>query len=233
MQIDYSKAKYFLNGIAETGVPKEFSMAVQSFLNMENLYASAVREITTKLETLNDEFKISRSQSPIHQIQTRVKTPKSIIEKMLRKNYPLNIETVKEKLDDIAGVRIICPYVDDLYMIASILTGQDDIELIRESDYIKTPKPNGYRSLHLVVRVPVFLSKRTEKVKVEVQLRTIAMDFWAALEHDLVYKLRGRTTREMMRELKDCADVIARTDERMQRLHDILESERNSTSLEA
>jgi putative GTP pyrophosphokinase len=125
------------------------------------------------------------------------------------------VESAKTNLTDIAGVRIICSYIDDIYLIADLLTSQDDIEVIRRTDYIKNPKPNGYRSLHLIVTVPVFLSDRTELVKVEVQIRTIAMDFWASLEHELTYKLTGKKTKAVLKELKECADVIAETDNRM------------------
>ena len=195
---------------------------VRALLAVENIYAGAAREISTKLENLNDEFRFTMDRNPIHSINTRIKTPKSISDKLKRKGYDLNFESAKENLDDIAGVRVICSYINDIYMIADSLTGQDDITLIRKIDYIKEPKPNGYRSLHLVVTVPVFLHKRTEIVKVEVQIRTIAMDFWASLEHDMVYKFPGGKTDEMERELKDCADVISDTDSRMQKLYDAI-----------
>ena len=132
------------------------------------------------------------------------------------------MESARENLTDIAGIRVICSYIDDIYMIAGLLVSQDDIELIRTTDYIKSPKPNGYRSLHLIVTVPVFLSDRTERVKVEIQIRTIAMDFWASLEHELAYKLEDGKTEAIAEELKACADVIADTDRRMQALHDIV-----------
>jgi putative GTP pyrophosphokinase len=195
---------------------------VRAILAVENVYAGAAREISTKLENLNDEFRFTMDRNPIHSINTRIKTPKSISDKLKRKGYDLNFESAKENLDDIAGVRVICSYINDIYMIADFLTGQDDITLIRKADYIKNPKPNGYRSLHLVVTVPVFLHKRTEIVKVEVQIRTIAMDFWASLEHDMAYKFPGGKSEEITRELKDCADVISGTDARMQKLYDMI-----------
>jgi putative GTP pyrophosphokinase len=158
-------------------------------------------------------------RNPIHQIKTRVKTPKSIIDKLIRKGYELSVESARENLNDIAGIRVICSYIDDIYMIADLLTSQDDIELVETTDYIRNPKPNGYRSLHLIVTVPVFLSQRTERVKAEIQIRTIAMDFWASLEHELAYKISIPGSKDISDELKSCADVIASTDSRMQSLY--------------
>jgi putative GTP pyrophosphokinase len=186
---------------------------------VENTYLSAAREIATRLENLNDELKVTMDRNPIQQIKTRVKTPKSIMDKLLRKGFDVSVESAKENLDDIAGVRVICPYIDDIYLLAELLMSQADIDLLRKSDYIKSPKSNGYRSLHLVVTIPVFISKGTIRVKVEIQIRTIAMDYWASLEHDLVYKLAEVKTDNVVKELKDCADIIAQTDARIQKLY--------------
>lgn len=221
-EIDYSSARCLYDGVPENMPDLDAAEMVRALLAVENVYAGAAREISTKLENLNDEFRFTMDRNPIHSINTRIKTPKSISDKLKRKGYDLNFESAKENLDDIAGVRVICSYINDIYMIADFLTGQDDITLVRKSDYIRTPKPNGYRSLHLVVTVPVFLHKRTEIVKVEVQIRTIAMDFWASLEHDMAYKFPGGKTEEITRELKDCADVISDTDARMQKLYDVI-----------
>jgi putative GTP pyrophosphokinase len=141
---------------------------------------------------------------------------------MIRKGYKFDSETALKKLNDISGVRVICSYIDDIYIISNMLTSQDDIELICTKDYIKNPKSNGYRSLHLIVTVPVFLSKLTEYVKVEIQIRTMAMDFWASLEHEITYKLNDRKNDKIIKELKDCADVIANTDKRMQNLYNTI-----------
>jgi putative GTP pyrophosphokinase len=184
----------------------------------ENLYLSATREIATKLENLNSEFKYGAQRNPIHTIQTRVKTPWSIVQKLLRKKLEISVESARENLTDIAGVRVICSYIDDIYIIANMLLSQNDIELVRTTDYIKSPKPNGYRSLHLIITVPVFLSTRVEIVNVELQIRTIAMDFWASLEHELAYKLADKKTECICDELKACADEIANVDKRMQKL---------------
>jgi putative GTP pyrophosphokinase len=222
MNIDRPKTSYLFDGVKESILPAEMVKAINSFLKTENLYLSATREIGTKLEILNDEFKNLRDRNPIHLIQTRIKTPKSILEKLQRLGCELSAESARKNLNDIAGIRVICSYIDDIYLIANLLTSQDDIELIRTRDFIKNPKPNGYRSLHLIVTVPVFLSDHTEVVKVEVQIRTIAMDFWASLEHELTYKLIDEKTDDIIKELKDCADLIADTDVRMQKLYNMI-----------
>lgn len=219
MKIDHSKAAYMFDGVTDGVMPDKAAKAIRAFLKTENLYLSATREIATKLENLNDEFKYVKDRNPIHQIKTRVKTPKSIIDKLVRRGFELSVKSARENLTDIAGVRVICPYINDIYLIAELLTSQADIVVVRTSDYIKQPKPNGYRSLHYIVEVPVFLSSGPEPVKVEIQIRTIAMDFWASLEHDLAYKLADGKTEAVLKELKECADVISETDKRMQNLY--------------
>ncbi len=222
MNIDQPKSAYLLDGLTESVLPEEMAQAIRSFLKTENLYTSAAREITTKLEILNDEFKYLKDRNPIQLIKTRIKTPRSILDKLQKLGCELSAESARKNLNDIAGIRVICSYIDDIYLIADLLTSQNDIELIRTRDFIKNPKPNGYRSLHLIVTVPVFFSDRTEIVKVEVQIRTIAMDFWASLEHELSYKLIDGKTDDVLNELKDCADVITDTDRRMQKLYNII-----------
>ncbi len=223
-KIERSKASYIFEGMTAGLLPDEMVGTIRAFLATENLYVSATREIATKLENLNEEFKYTRDRNPIHLIKTRVKTPKSIMDKLLRRGFPLSVESAREHLTDIAGIRVVCPYIEDIYTIARLLVSQDDIELLRRTDYIEHPKPNGYRSLHLIVTVPVFLSDRTERVKAEVQIRTIAMDFWASLEHDLAYKLGDGTVDPIAKELRACADVIADTDRRMQALFNAMSS---------
>jgi len=218
---DLNNTSYLLDGFTAQDLPKEIIEAINSFRITENLYSSATREITTKLENLNDEFKHVKDRNPIHIIAARVKSPRSIIKKLLRRGFELSVESARENLTDIAGVRVICSYIDDVYLIADLLTSQDDIKVIRRSDYIKEPKQNGYRSLHLIVTVPVFLSESTELVKVEIQIRTIAMDLWASLEHELSYKLANGRTENVTKELKDCADIISNIDLRMQNLYNI------------
>lgn len=231
MEIDHTRAAYILEGLTDGLLPEESATIIHSFLETENLYLSATREIATKLENLNDEFKYGKDRNPIHQIKTRVKAPKSIIDKLAKRGHELSVKSARENITDIAGVRVICAYIDDIYMIADLLTSQDDITVVRISDYIKNPKPNGYRSLHLIVTVPVFLSTSTELVNVEIQIRTIAMDFWASLEHHFYYKYASDKTEAVTQELKDCADVIANTDKRMQNLYSITINSKNRKNI--
>ncbi|MEF9918581.1 MAG: GTP pyrophosphokinase family protein [Eubacterium sp.] len=194
---------------------------IKELFDMQNTYNAAIKEVRTKLEILNDEFQSTHERNPIHNIASRIKSSKSIVEKLNRKGYDLSVESARDNLDDIAGIRIICPYIEDIYTVKNLLRAQDDIELIRITDYIKKPKQNGYRSLHLILRVPVFFSDHKDMVKVEVQIRTIAMDFWASLEHQLRYKTvdAENIPESVARELKECADTIAQTDMRMQDIH--------------
>ena len=190
------------------------------FRQMMMMYSCAIKEIQTKLQVLNDELSIKRQRNPIEFIKTRVKQPDSIASKLRRKGYPVTVQSVFENLSDVAGVRVICAFIDDIYKVADMLTAQDDIELIKRKDYIKNPKMNGYRSLHLIIEVPVFFSDHKEQIRVEVQIRTIAMDFWASLEHQLKYKKDIDDAESIMYELRACADVINRTDYHMQSLRD-------------
>ena len=190
------------------------------FRQMMMMYSCAIKEIKTKLQVLNDELSIKRQRNPIEFIKTRVKQPDSIASKLRRKGYPVTVQSVFENLSAVAGVRVICAFIDDIYKVADMLTAQDDIELIKRKDYIKNPKMNGYRSLHLIIEVPVFFSDHKEQIRVEVQIRTIAMDFWASLEHQLKYKKDIDDAESIMYELRACADVINRTDYHMQSLRD-------------
>ena len=185
----------------------------------------ALREIETKLNVLNDEFSTMYNYNPIESIKTRVKDPLSIVEKMQRKGIQPTIANIETTLNDIAGVRVICSFPEDIYAIADILTMQDDISLIRKKDYIANPKPNGYRSLHLILGIPIFLSTGKKIMKVEVQFRTIAMDFWASLEHKLKYKHSIHNTEEISAKLKECADAITELDAKMQDIHNRIERE--------
>lgn len=215
----HSKLSYIFNWISGDVLSSDTAKIINSFTETENLYMSAIREISTKLEILNDEFKYSKDRNPIHEIKSRIKTPVSIYQKLVERGNDLSVESARKNLTDIAGIRVICPYINDIYLIADLLTSQADVGVIRRTDYIKDPKPNGYRSLHLIVTIPVFLSDRTEVVNVEVQIRTIAMDFWASLEHELTYKLSSRKTEDVLKELRECADIISSTDNRMQNLY--------------
>lgn len=187
-------------------------------------YTAAIRSTTTKLENLDDDFQLRHKYSPIHYIKSRIKTPESILEKLVRRDYDLDVSKIRSQLTDIAGIRVICHYVDDIYTIADLLKNQDDFTLIRESDYITNPKPNGYRSYHMIASVPVFFVEECERVPVEVQIRTMAMDFWASLEHQLRYKAAGSMIPQYISdELKQCSENIAHSDMQMQKIHNFLE----------
>ena len=185
------------------------------FQELIMMYNCAIREVRTKLEVLNDELSMRHQRNPIESITSRIKRPLSIVEKLRRYNVPITVESVEEHLSDVAGIRVICPFIDDIYDVADMLLKQDDITLIKRKDYIQTPKENGYRSLHLIVSVPIFLANEKRIMKAEIQLRTIAMDFWASLEHQLRYKKDIKNPEEISAELKECAEIIAQTDARM------------------
>lgn len=188
------------------------------FRELMAYYRCAMMEVETKFNVLNQEFSVKYDRNPIESIKSRIKEPPSILEKLLRNKLPLSIESLEENLSDVAGVRVICSFIEDIYMLAGCLLKQDDIKLIKYKDYIKNPKENGYRSLHLIVEVPIFLAHKKKLMKVEIQLRTIAMDFWASLEHKLKYKKNRADSERLTRELKECADMSARLDERMEQI---------------
>ncbi|GAA5157434.1 MULTISPECIES: GTP pyrophosphokinase [Amycolatopsis] len=183
------------------------------------VYKFAVDELMTKLRILSEEFDFAHQHDPIEHITSRVKQPEAILRKLQRKGHAPGIEAIREHIEDVAGIRVVCPFVPDVYMVARMLGQQDDVEIVRTKDYIAEPKPNGYRSLHLIVRIPVFLSDRVEKVKVEIQMRTIAMDFWAAVEHELFYKYDGEAPDDFAEELRAAAVTAADLDSRMTALH--------------
>lgn len=166
----------------------EFPTTFQEIQQTQMLYNCAMREICTKIENLSQEFELNNSRNPIQHFKSRIKTPSSIGNKMRRKNLPLNYDVMRNEILDIAGVRVICSYIEDIYLIADMIMKQDNIITIRKKDYIASPKPNGYRSLHLVVKVPIYLSGEKQMIPVEIQMRTLAMDFWACLDHQLRYK---------------------------------------------
>ena len=207
---------------AMNGESEEVVHSTQTRKDFEELlmmYAGAIREVRTKLEVLNDEFQIKSRRNPIRYINSRIKKPSSILEKLYRRNYPVTLESLKENMHDIAGIRVICAYGSDIYAIAEMLMKQDDVMVLMVKDYIQNPKPNGYRSLHLVIESPVFFSDRKQFMKVEVQIRTMAMDFWASLEHQLRYKTEGKPSEEISNELRDCAEIIHETDARMESIY--------------
>ncbi|MDY5576210.1 MAG: GTP pyrophosphokinase family protein [Lachnospiraceae bacterium] len=210
---------------SEIKIPDELMKEAEQMQGLLLYYSYAIKEIRTKLEILNDELAFRTRRNPIESIESRVKKPASIIEKLRRKNYPVSVESIFENLHDVAGVRVICSFIEDIYDVADMFLKQDDITLVEIKDYIKNPKSNGYRSLHLIVKVPIFLSDRTLDMKVEVQIRTMAMDFWAALEHQANYKKGIQGIDGLIEELTECAEIINQTDRRMQDIyHKILQA---------
>ena len=182
-------------------------------------YKFALDEVSTKINILEEEFQLIHEYNPIEHINTRLKTPESIIQKALRKNIGLSLSSIKENMRDIAGIRINCSFNSDIYKLSEMIQKQQDIEVIEYKDYIKNPKPNGYRSLHLILRIPVFMTDRVEHVFVEMQIRTIAMDFWASLEHKIFYKFDKSVPEEMLKELKEAAESANALDQKMENLH--------------
>lgn len=181
-------------------------------------YNCAMREVETKLYVLDEEYSLQYDRNPINSIRSRLKSVPSIIEKLERKNVEISLPAIEQYLNDVAGIRVVCSFVQDVYTIADALLKQDDITLIERKDYIAKPKENGYRSLHLIVEVPIFLEKEKRKMRVEVQLRTIAMDCWASLEHQLRYKKETKFTTETQKELLECANLSVELDTRMDAL---------------
>ena len=196
-------------------VPESIGSWAHQFQEAMMMYGCAIREVKTRLEVLNDELSVRNQRNPIEMIKSRVKKPLSIIEKLKRRGFPVSLSPMQENLDDVAGVRVICSFVDDIYDVAGMLMRQDDVRVIAIKDYIKNPKDNGYRSYHMIVEVPVFFSDKKRYIRVEVQIRTIAMDFWASLDHELKYKKEIDDSDEISEELRACADIIAETDEKM------------------
>ena len=219
-----------LNGteeiIPENIITKEqFVKFVENSVKFEELmmmYRCAIREVQTKLEILNDEFKTKRQRNPIDSIRSRIKSPLSIYEKLKRRNYPVSIQSIADNLNDVAGIRVVCPFISDIYDVARMLISQDDVEVMEVKDYIKNPKPSGYKSYHMIVTIPIFLSDRMVDTKVEIQIRSVAMDFWASLEHKIAYKFEGNAPEGLLRELKECADVVDMLDKKMFSLNEAI-----------
>ena len=181
-------------------------------------YQCAIMEVETKFKVLNEQYSLEYDRNPIEDIKSRVKSMESLIKKIRKKDIPLTLSSIEENIHDIAGVRVICSFPDDIYMLADCLLSQDDITLLEKKDYIKNPKPNGYRSFHMILDVPVYMSNGKEIAPVEIQIRTIAMDFWASLEHQLHYKSTGdpKIAASLTGELKECSETISGIDQKMQ-----------------
>ena len=210
----------------KTGTPLPFAdqremlrSAVNSYKVLMAYYRCAMMEVETKFRVLSENLSLEDDRNPIEAIKTRMKTPESIANKLRSRNLPLTVESIEENLNDIAGVRVICGFPGDIYRLAEAFLRQDDVELIERKDYIENPKRNGYRSLHLIVTVPIYLHNEKRHMRVEVQFRTIAMDWWASLEHQIRYKKEVAVTQEHLRELRDCAEQAAILDYRMEQLY--------------
>ncbi|MBQ7775174.1 MAG: GTP pyrophosphokinase family protein [Lachnospiraceae bacterium] len=220
-----------MNDIAENKPELTKEMIQQFWENSKKVkqlmtyYNCAMLEIETKFRVLNQQFSLEQDYNPIETIKTRLKSVESIMGKLHRKDLPLELEAIENNLADVAGIRVICPFLSDIYRLADCLLEQDDVHLVEWKDYIKNPKENGYRSLHLIVEIPIFLQNEKRHMKVEVQLRTIAMDFWASLEHRLRYKkdLDEKLLEMLALELKECAEESAKLDTRMETVKDYIE----------
>jgi putative GTP pyrophosphokinase len=186
------------------------------------LYDSALKKMTLKAKIMNDEFVHRYRYNPIEHIKSRLKTADSIVRKLQQDGYEVTIDNMNTKLSDIAGVRIICSFTSDIYQIADTISRQEDITVLYVKDYIKNPKPNGYKSYHMVVSVPIFLSNCRRDMKVEVQIRSVAMDFWASLEHKIAYKFEGDAPEGLLKDLKSCADMVDMLDNKMYSLNEAL-----------
>lgn len=193
---------------------------VTSWEEVNLVYNSALKEIGTKLEILNDEFQHIHQYNPIEHIKTRIKKPESIVKKLKKHGYESTIENMVRYVNDIAGIRVICSFTSDIYRIAEMIINQNDIKVLSVKDYIMNPKPSGYKSYHLIVTIPIFLSDRIVDAKVEIQIRTVAMDFWASLEHKIHYKFEGNAPEHITRELVECANMVSELDAKMLSLNE-------------
>lgn len=188
------------------------------------LYDAALKEINTKLEILNNEFKLAHQYNPIEHITSRLKTPQSIAKKLMRIDKEMSVENIIKHINDVAGIRIICSFTSDIYRISDLISKLSDIKVLKVKDYIENPKSNGYTSYHMIVTVPVYLSNVTVDTKVEIQIRTIAMDFWASLEHKIYYKFEGNAPEHIRKELKECSDLVSYLDKKMLSINEEIQS---------
>ena len=209
--------------LAVFGEGKNISDSVVKFQKLMMQYECAMLEVKTKLDVLNTELSHETSRNPFESIKCRIKKPKSIYEKLVRNGYPITIKSIEENLSDVAGIRVICSFPDDIYKLVECLLAQDDIRLVEAKDYINNPKPSGYRSYHLIVEIPIFLTTEKKLMRVEVQFRTIGMDFWASLEHKLKYKKKLKNAESISEEMYYCAELVSQLDNRMQQIRDKIE----------
>mgnify|MGYP005851135429 CR=1 FL=1 len=215
-----------VNAPMTVDIPDSFLNEALQFREMMMMYTCAIREVKTKLEVLNDDLAVRYQRNPIQMIKSRVKKPLSILEKLKRRGYPVSVQSVAENLYDVAGIRVICSFIDDIYVVAEMLARQDDVNVLMVKDYIRCPKVNGYRSYHMILSLPLrFLGRQlSSTIWLEVQLRTIAMDCWACMEHQLKYKRSIPSQKLIVQELKRCADEITSTDLSLQAIRELIES---------
>ncbi len=201
-----------------TDIGEEIFEHTKPYRQLMMRYNCAMLEVKTKLDVLSSQLSVETENNPFESIHCRIKTPKSVVGKLKRMGLPVTLKSIEENLNDVAGIRVICSFIDDIYTLSDRLCSQDDIRVIKVKDYIKNPKPNGYRSLHLILEIPIFLLEEKRYMRVEVQFRTIAMDFWASLEHKVKYKKEIADSEAVSKELKNCADEINSLDTRMQEI---------------
>ena len=203
-------------------VADRFNEGVDSWETVIFLYNSALKEVGTKLEILNDEFRHIHNYNPIEYIKSRIKTAESIVKKLKRNQYESTIENMVSHVNDIAGIRLVCSFTSDIYRLAEMIGRQNDLTVVSVKDYIKNPKDSGYKSYHMLVTVPIFLTDRVIDTKVEIQIRTIAMDFWASLEHKIYYKFEGDAPEYISRDLRECAGIVSMLDAKMLSLNEAI-----------
>lgn len=212
------------------GEERQINDAIRNYEDVDSwktvifLYNAALKEVGTKLEILNDEFQHVHKYNPIEHIKTRIKTPESIVKKLKRNGHEVSIENMVRYINDIAGVRLICSFTSDIYRLAEMIGNQSDLKVMTIKDYIKNPKESGYKSYHMLVSVPIFLSDSVVDTKVEIQIRTIAMDFWASLEHKIYYKFGGNAPDYISRDLRECAQMVSELDDKMLSLNEAIQA---------
>lgn len=203
-------------------VPEKFNEGVTSWETVIFLYNSALKEVGTKVDILNDEFRHVHKYNPIEYVKSRIKSPESIVKKLKRHGYESTIDNMVKHINDIAGIRVVCSFTSDIYRLAEMIGRQNDLTVVSIKDYIKNPKESGYKSYHMLVTVPIFLSNGVVDTKVEIQIRTIAMDFWASLEHKIYYKFEGNAPEYISRDLQECAGIVSMLDAKMLSLNEAI-----------
>lgn len=219
-----STEKKFIDNLYKDSIVQKFLQD----LNVFSLkYVAAMHETETKLKILNEDFKIRYNRTPIEQIETRIKTPESLIKKMLRNELPFTLHALENNIFDVAGIRVVCSFISDIFTIVDMIRDNPEFKVLKEKDYINNPKPSGYRSYHMIVKVPIYLTTGQEDVIVEIQIRTMAMDFWASLEHKIKYKYDGIIPEDVQEELVNCSNSITECDNKMMNLNNIVQNIKN------